>query len=759
MLRYRFFWLHSLFFFLLLLLPKALKVSSAMPRLPMARALPLIVPDLLLVPGVEAIVLGLVCLSGPRARPWVGRLLALALVPVALYLASELRFYQAAGSFLDVSTFLHGLNTLDQLIGMVKAEATPAFWAAVVFSTLFAFWLVREGGRAVAPGGSTLGGLLLLAGGGLITLAALAPSYLTVPPKVQPFTQNLLIEQVVLGYQRYMATRQEEDLSHPMPPRVELEATPESKKLNVVIILLESIRASATTPYVPDLASTPFLDRIAKEGVKVEHAYVALPHTTKALVAVLSGYPPDIRRPLTETTDAGLPAEGIARLLGQVGYDSAYFHSAFGSFENNDVLIRQLGFQKYSASDALDKTRWESPNYLGVEDRAMLEPIFSWVDSRSNPFLLTVLTLVSHHDYKIPTTFPARDWGGSERWNSYLNSVHYVDTFVGELFQGFEARGLLDNTLFIFLGDHGEGHGEHERKGHDQILFEEGIRIPMLLYNKTLFPAPMVIEDLRTNIDVLPTVVDLLDLKVKTGAFVGKSLLEPAPSRVIFSSCWIEDQCIGRLWGHEKLIHYYGRQKDEYYNLETDPDERQNRIDTLPTELQHQYVQEALDWKADIRKVYTTQKLLNLKGYVSTVPPNVPNSLNATIKTGLNVLGYQQNGALERGKDASITLWFQVTKNLVGEWRFRATLPNDRDEPRDVKLDQVRPGQGPDSWAPGHYYKVEYSLKIPPRARHGKQLLQVYVDTGGGERREVSGLNTDSSTSSVLVPVRVDGAR
>lgn len=756
MVRLRFLGLHSLFLVCLLLIPKALKVHSAAPRLELRPSLPLYAPDLGTVLGIELLLLGLLCVSPSRWRAWVGALSAVLLIPVGLYVASELRFYQAAGSFLDVSTFLHGLNTLDQLIGMVMAEATPLFWGIIGISLLCAGWLIREGARVPVVASRGVGVLALLLGGAALAGTVALQPLIKVPPKAQPFSQNLLLEQAEVAWSRFQDARREEDLTHPMPPRVQLTASASSKKLNVVIVLLESIRASGTTPYVPDLDSTPFLARMAAEGVKVEHAYVALPHTTKALVAVLSGYPPDIRRPLTETTDAGLPSVGIGTLLGQVGYDSAYFHSAFGDFENNDVLIRQLGFQKYSASEALDKARWESPNYLGVEDRAMLDPIFSWVDERKNPFLLTVLTLVSHHDYKIPTTFPARTWQGSERWNNYLNSVHYVDTFVSELFQGFQDRGLLDNTLFVFLGDHGEGHGEHGRKGHDQILYEEGIRIPLVLYNKVLFPEPVVIDDLRTNIDVLPTIVDLLDLEISSGTFVGKSLLEPAPDRAIFSSCWIEDQCVGRLWGHKKLIHYYGKQKDEYFELDSDPDERTNRIETLSDEDHQRYVAEMLAWKSDIRKVYTTQKLLNLKGYVSTVPPDVPNPLHGNFSSGLELLGYQQTGLLQRDQEGQITLWFKVHRNLVGEWRFRAFTPNDKNDPRDVKLTQLRPGQGPDSWAPEHYYKVEFSLKLPPRAQRGKSSLYLWVDSGGAKRRETSGLNADPTSSSVRIPIRVE---
>lgn len=754
--------LHGLMLLLGLVLPKLLKAHQLAPKLGPEVVLPLLLIDLLVVLALELGFLAMLSFLPDRWKSRAAVMWSALLLLFGVYFAADLRFFQASGAPMDLPIFLHGLRYLDQLIGLVAAEITWQWIVANLLAIMGGIGLLRLSARYVPPTLPRWAGALTL----LVALVGMAGAFaLQAQPRTQSplalISGNLMLEQAQLVVSRTLDALAPQDLSYPVPEPVQVELTPESKLDNVVIILLESIRASATSPYAPELDSTPFLARVAREGATVQRAYVTLPHTTKALVSVLSGYPPDIRRPLSETTSAGVPGTGIARILKSVGYSSAYFHSAYGDFENNDVLIKNLGYDLYVAREKLDATRFESPNYLGLEDRAMLEPIMQWVDQREaespkKPFLLSVLTLVSHHDYQIPTDFPRRTWPGSTRWNDYLNSVHYVDTFVGELFTEFEKRGLLKNTLFVFLGDHGEGHGEHGRKGHDQIPYDEGLHIPMLLYSQRLFPQPTQIEGLRWNIDVLPTVLDALKLKVVKGSLEGKSLFEPVPARVIYSSCWIEDQCITRIEGFEKFIHFYGKQKDEFYRLDADPEERKNLIATLPAEQIKQYTDEVLAWRTHVRKVYSTHALLHSEGYVSVKRPSPDAPLQATFSDKLELMGYDVPEPLQRGSAGKIALYFGVKNNLVGGWRVKAEVENDRGEWRDVRLKQTYPSIEMESLAPEHYYRLQYELLLPPRSKVGDSNLRIYIEVDKNKRREVKGLNSNVQERVALLPIEIE---
>lgn len=293
----------------------------------------------------------------------------------------------------------------------------------------------------------------------------------------------------------------------------------------------------------------------------------------------------------------------------------------------------------------------------------MIKPILRWVDKQDGPFFISLLTLITHHNYKVPTTFKKKKYPGSQRWSNYLNTVRYTDEFLQELFEGFDDRGLLDNTLFVIIGDHGEGHGEHGRKGHDALIFQEGIHVPYVLWSRKLIPKPVRIKGNRLNIDLAPTVVSLLGLEVTGGKYEGKSLLENVDDRVSFVSCWYEDRCLGRLEGAQKVIYNYDRRPLEVFDLDEDPQERRNLAAKLDPGLAERYVAEMKAWKQGKRALYARYKQLISKGYIFNVRPTPEFKLDAQIGRHLKVVGYEM-GSAKPGQEATLSLYFEVLKNL-----------------------------------------------------------------------------------------------
>lgn len=129
--------------------------------------------------------------------------------------------------------------------------------------------------------------------------------------------------------------------------------------------------------------------------------------------------------------------------------------------------------------------------------------------------------------------------------------MRYVDDFVGRLVRGYEERGLAENTLFVILGDHGEGFGEHGVYQHDLTIYEEGLHVPLVMAGAgALEGRTGTIAGNRQQIDVLPTILDVLDMPVEAGTLRGATLLEPAPEgRVLFHSCWRSHRCLARREG------------------------------------------------------------------------------------------------------------------------------------------------------------------------------------------------------------------
>ncbi len=371
--------------------------------------------------------------------------------------------------------------------------------------------------------------------------------------------------------------------------------TARSRDWNVVLVALESVRASATTPYTPTLATTPFLAGVAARGVRVERAYTAVPHTTKSLVPIHCGYYPRVAPGYDEAHAGALPTECLAATLARLGWATGYFQTSEDVFEKNHQLVKNFGYQHGVAlaqleAQGLDKT-FDEIGYFGLEDRAMIAPILSWIDGlRGQPFALGLVTLASHHPYDVPKSWQRQTFDASAKRNDYYNAIAATDAALAELYAGLRARGLLDRTVFVYIGDHGEGFGEHGLQQHDEVLYEEGVRVPLLIEAPGL--THRVVDGLRQNIDVVPTIFELLGLELLAGQLDGKSVLSTKGHDRVPLGCWHKDRCLAEIEalpppasggapsgksaevGLRKVIDYHDRRPPEVFDLRRDPEER-----------------------------------------------------------------------------------------------------------------------------------------------------------------------------------------
>ena len=330
------------------------------------------------------------------------------------------------------------------------------------------------------------------------------------------------------------------------------------KPQNVVVILLESTRASATSLHPPYLPTTPFLKDLSTRSIFATHAYTVIPHTSKALVSTLCGSTPNLTIKITEAAPLGLPGKCLAKLYREQGYDTAFFQPATRHFEDRPVLTKNMGYEDFFAEkDYKERAGFERANYFGYEDDIMLAPAKAWLKERkgSAPFFLTFLTLTPHHQY-----LPVRRYGRrrylkemptttQEEFNDYLNSVHYVDNFVRNVFDLMKAQGVYEDTVFVIVGDHGEGFAEHGRRQHDNTIYQEGLHIPLLIHRPGLTPEGKKIDTVVNQLDILPTVVRLSGHNLINPAnYDGRDILSLDPEkdadRTVMAHCWYDKRCM-----------------------------------------------------------------------------------------------------------------------------------------------------------------------------------------------------------------------
>jgi len=426
---------------------------------------------------------------------------------------------------------------------------------------------------------------LILAGAAFLSFAAPAlPADLSLESYVGSPLLQLTVGPIWSSIKRRFLTSAAGSVSRRVPDlsaaSVVVVGTPRTQPLNVVVVMLESVRADATTVYAPNLTTTPFLVELAKESLVVDDMYAVIPRTSAAWVAILAGRYPGTReivkdyasRTPVAPLDSSLPAILHAR-----GYASAFVTPTSMTYENDSEVIRALGFQKVVTADDIPAPASGSVTPFGWEDRASLEPIGRWLDERrqqGGPFLLSVMTNVGHYPYQLPSDYPTRHYPSrTPEHDSYLNCVHYIDDYLRELVALLQTRNLLENTLLIVLGDHGEEFQEHGGIVHGFALYDEVLRIPMLMRLPQAYARRGHITGLRQQIDVLPTIVESLGLRLQGPPMAGRSLVSSTGHEALFFGTHLERSFLALREGSYKYLYDLSRDSIKVFDLKQDPGE------------------------------------------------------------------------------------------------------------------------------------------------------------------------------------------
>jgi lipoteichoic acid synthase len=585
--------------------------------------------DLLFNLGYVVLWIGLFAATrrGPSRRIVVGLFHAVTIV-VALLTTCAYQYFKATGSTLDSDYLVLWLSSPEGTGGAIASEATPSLLALMAVILVYAVlgpWLVTRlvvrwrgwSDTRVQPARTPW---LRLAG---VVLTAYALFALSLLPSIigvragNSFSRDAVVNMVMTAAQVAEEDEGLPEFSEPArpPPEASLSPTTETERRNVVLIFLESTRARATTPYNQNLETTPFLNELAKRSLLAERAYAVVPHTHNALTATNCGIEPPLDRWGTMSLSArsdSVPSTCLAELLGKRGYDSAYFMSQASSFERSPKIMENLGYGEFYSVESMDKEGFEQTNYFGYEDDIMLEPSEEWLKeqkSSGRPFLATYLTSAPHHEYLAPQERYGRvEYTEDDLVNRYLNAVRYEDFFLKNLFVQYRELGLYEDTVFIVLGDHGEGFGEHARFQHDNVPYEEGLKIPMIVHDPRQFQNGARVTVPVNQLDILPTVADLLGYEIEGGGYEGSSLLGPLPTnRSLLFSCWNESGCLASLKGTEKYIYHFDDKPEEVFDLSKDPIERQNLAEQYPPERLEERRRELLEWRAKVNSRYGMQ--------------------------------------------------------------------------------------------------------------------------------------------------------
>jgi len=338
---------------------------------------------------------------------------------------------------------------------------------------------------------------------------------------------------------------------------------------NVVIVFLEGIQYRYTSLGDKQGNPTPYLARLAEEGVEFSNTRTSLTHTTKALFSLLTGRFASASQDIVEAVPAVKPYSSIVTILkNQLNFRTAFFQSAKGNFESRAGLVYNLGFDEFWTRDDLN-----DPNafvgYLGCDEFSMLKPIVEWIKADERPFFVTVLCSVTHDPYEVPKWFEAPAKEALER---YQQAITYTDNFLAALDVELTKLNLTDKTIVCVIGDHGEAFGEHGLHGHERIGFEEALRIPFCLRAPQLIEQGTKITEPVSSVDLAPMLLALLGFDTDSAGFDGLNALADIPkNRKVFFSGWLQQSPSGFVTGERKFIYNPTNKSVSAYDLSSDP--------------------------------------------------------------------------------------------------------------------------------------------------------------------------------------------
>lgn len=370
-------------------------------------------------------------------------------------------------------------------------------------------------------------------------------------------------------------------LFRPSTPSGPESVVTRSGGMNVLLITLDTTRADRIGSYGYADAKTPNLDFLAQSGVRFASAYCPVPLTLPSHCSILTGiYPMDHQVHNNGSYSLDGSHETLAETLKAQGLKTSAF---VASFSVDSRFGLDQGFDVY------DDIFMEGSPFKALNSERKAEPVYQafshWLDSiGGDQFFSWVHFFDPHLPYDPPSPY-------KEDFSSrpYDGEIAYMDHYVGEIVSRLDEKGLLDSTLIVIAGDHGEGLGDKSESGHGIFLYDPTVRVPLILFARGYLPRGMVVESRVRLVDILPTVLDLLGLQPPQG-IRGKSLVpfiegvEKEDREAYLESFYPREnfgwsELTGLISGPWK---YIAAPKPELYNLEDDPAEENNLFEARP---------------------------------------------------------------------------------------------------------------------------------------------------------------------------------
>jgi len=278
-----------------------------------------------------------------------------------------------------------------------------------------------------------------------------------------------------------------------------------SKRPNVVIVLLESFSAKMIEPLggLPDI--TPNLNSLCKQGILFTKIYASGDRSDKGIVAVISGFPAQPTKSIIKYPLKSQKLPTISGVFDSMGYKTTFYYGGNPDFANIRSYLYSSKFRKLVTQDDFPKSFRNSK--WGVHDEYMFNRLLADCDSAKTPFFKMFFTLTSHEPFEIPRK---PKFAGVDEQTKFFSSVNYTDSCIGNFFNQAKTREWYKNTLFVLIADHG-----HRYPGKDPNYSVNKFKIPMLWLGGALGVDSTSINSTGSQVDLAATLLNQFGFDTK----------------------------------------------------------------------------------------------------------------------------------------------------------------------------------------------------------------------------------------------------
>jgi len=397
------------------------------------------------------------------------------------------------------------------------------------------------------------------------------------------------------------------------------------KDANLIIISVDTLRADHMGVYGYDKNTTPNIDRWSKEAFIFDHAMTVIPITYPSFAALFTGLHPVNTKIIKNATDEPIPdnTQTLVSILKNNGFTNA-------AYLTSDVLNKNVNKSLTNLVENFDI--YESIPYKeGISYKKYEEFInkaFSWFKDNKNKRRFMWLHLMNPHSHYYPPSnyrciFNKKycaeiELAGEQELSNeeikyrgcqnqtvpenivklhetlYDGEIAYMDKLFGELIKKLKSNNIEKNTVVVFLSDHGEGFDHNYNFSHGEVLYHSSVQIPLIIKVPWFNSHGARITDLVDNTDIMPSLVELLQLKINNLITDGKSFntvfnnKSRTNKHFVYSVTKNLDK-YSIFDGRYKYIRSLpesclanGSLKEEVYDLKTDPGEENNLFLSKP---------------------------------------------------------------------------------------------------------------------------------------------------------------------------------